>query len=221
MRLAWVHGRPRARADPPRRRGIRLGWSWRWAAGVAGLALASAAFLLWGPVGLGSGPLTVFAPSGGQLLGVRIQGIPEQNRAWGLMVGLQAGSSGAVIDSVAVAGGGGYSRPDVLSAWTVSARPGSCAGDWPWSGPESILSFCAAGSLQHLIGQRLPGNNPGVDMVLKIGPPAGASGCWAATSMTVHYHVGIRHYTVTSHGSFAACKTRSEESAAADALGLP
>jgi hypothetical protein len=57
-------------------------------------------------------------------------------------------------------------------------------------------------------------------MVLKIGPPADASGCWVATSMTVHYHVGIRYYTVTSRESFAACKTRSDENAAADAIGL-
>jgi len=219
MRLAWVHGR--TRVDPPRRREIRIGWSRRWAAGVAGFAFAAAAFLLWGPIGLGSGPLTVFAPAGGQLLGVRLDGVREQNRAWGLIVGLQAGNSGAVIDSVSVAGGAGYPRPHVLSAWTVSARPGQCGGDFPWSGPESILSFCAAGSLHHLIGQRLPGDNPGVYIVLKIGPPADASGCWVATSMTVHYHVGIRHYTVASRGSFAACKTRSEESAAADAIGLP
>lgn len=222
MTLRWVH----ERTSDGRSRSHRVGaWLsadagsrrrrlWRWGGGVAAAALAVLAFLIWGPIGFGSGPLVVYAPSGGQLLG-------PSNRAWGLFVGIEAGNSGAVVDAVAVSGGSGYPGPHVLSLWTISTESGSCGGTWPWSGPDNLFSSCASGRLRPLIGQALPGNNPGVDMVLKIGPPVGTSGCWVATSLIVHYHVGIRHYTVTSSGSFAACKTHSAENWAAQALRLP
>lgn len=78
------------------------------AVAVVLMSLLVAAFLLWGPIGPGSGPLTVYVPSGGQILGPR-------DRAWGLAVGMQAGNSGAVIDQVKVVGGAGYGEPRVLS----------------------------------------------------------------------------------------------------------
>ena len=131
--------------------------------------------------------------------------------AWGMMVPVQAGDSDAVIDQVAAVGGAGYNGPQVLSISEVTDRPGQCGGTFPWQGPESILSTCAVGGLHRLIGVPLPGDNPGVDMVIKVGPPVSASGCWTATAIVVHYHVGIRHYTMTSAGNFAACKTASEE----------
>jgi hypothetical protein len=192
------------------RRG-RLG---RWLAGALIASLAVAAFAAWGPIGLGSGPLTVFAPGGGQILG-------PQSRAWGMMVPVLAGGSGAVIDRVTVAGGDGYRGPRVLAILEVADRPGQCGGTFPWNGPESILSTCATGGLHRLIGVRLPGNNPGVVMVIKIGPPVGGSSCWTETAVVVHYHVGIRHYTVTSAGDFAACTTAAQEDNADLALGQP
>lgn len=222
MTLRWVHertsnGRPRSPRDGAglsADAGSHRQRIWRWGGGIAAAVLAVLAFLIWGPIGFGSGPLTVYAPSGGQTLG-------PANRDWGLFIGIEAGNSGAVVDAVTVTGGNGYPGPRVLSAWTISADPGSCGGTWPWSGPDNLFSACARGRLHPLIGQALPGNNPGVDMVLKIGLPADTSGCWVATSLIVHYHVGIRHYTVTSRGSFSACKTHSAEDRAAQALGLP
>jgi hypothetical protein len=167
-----------------------------------------------GPVGFGSGPLTVFALSGGQIVGARDQD-------WGMKVPVQAGSSGAVIDQVAVVGGAGYQGPRVLSVLAVADRPGQCGGTWPWAGPESLLRTCAIGGVHRLIGIGLPGDNPGVDMVIKVGPPVSNTGCWTATAIVVHYHVGIRHYTVTSPADFAACKTTAEEHHADLALGQP
>jgi len=174
MTLRWVHGRtstgrsrsPRAGAGPTADAESRRPRLWRWGGGVAAAALAVLAFLIWGPIGFGRGPLTVYAPSGGQLLG-------PSNRAWGLFVGIEAGNSGAVVDAVTVTGGNGYPGPRVLSAWIISTESGSCGGTWPWSGPDNLFSACASGRLRPLIGQVLPGNNPGVDMVLKIGPPGG------------------------------------------------
>jgi hypothetical protein len=196
---------------PPRKR--RVLWR-RWITVVLITSLAVVAFLVWGPIGLGSGPLVVHAPTGGQILG-------DQDQAWGMLVPIQAGNSGAVIDQVSVAGGDGYRGPSVLSIREVADRPGQCGGTFPWQGPQSILSSCAIGGLHRLIGIPLPADNPGVDMVIKVGPPGGPSGCWTAIEFVVHYHVGIRHYTVTSTGNFAACKTPAEEQSADLAMGQP
>lgn len=179
---------------------------------VAAVVLALAAVLIWGPVGLGSGPLTVYAPSGGQVLG-------QKDQVWGLIVPLQAGDTGAVIDGVSVAGGAGYSAPRVLAIWTMKDRQGQCGGMFPWRGPGSIMSSCAIGGLHALVGVPLPGNEPGIDMVLAIGPQVGPDGCWSAMSMVVHYHVWIRHYTVTVSDSFVACKSPAEEDRAELAVG--
>ena len=187
---------------------------WRWIAAVVIVSFLTVAFLLWGPIGFGSGPLMVYAPSGGQILGPRDQ-------PWGLVVGIQAGASRAVIDQVTVVGGAGYSGPHVLSVLEATSQPGQCGGTAPWEGPDSIISGCGISGLRSMVGVPLPGNNPGVNMIIKIGPPVGRSGCWTLTAIVVHYHVGIRHYTLTSTGQFAACQTTAESHQADLALGLP
>jgi hypothetical protein len=187
---------------------------WRWIAAVVILSLLTVAFLLWGPIGFGNGPLSVYAPSGGQILGPRDQ-------PWGLVVGIQAGASRAVIDQVTAVGGGGYSGPHVLSVLEATNQPGQCGGTFPWEGPEKLLSECAIRGLHRMAGVPLPGNNPGVNMIMKIAAPVGPGGCWTVTAIVVHYHVGIRHYTLTSTGDFAACKTAAESDKAELALGQP
>jgi hypothetical protein len=172
----------------PRLARSRRGRLGRWLALAVIASLAAAAFVAWGPIGLGSGPLAVSAPGGGQILGLR-------NQAWGIMVPIEAGGSRAVIDRVTVAGGDGYGGPRVLSILEVAGRPGQCGGTFPWNGPESILNTCA--------------------------PPVSGSSCWTLTAVAVHYHVGIRHYTVTSAADFAACKTAAQEQYADIALGQP
>jgi hypothetical protein len=44
-----------------------------WTASVLIAGLAVAAFLIWGPIGLGRGPLIVYPPEGGQMLGPQDQ----------------------------------------------------------------------------------------------------------------------------------------------------
>ena len=187
---------------------------WRWIAAAVIAGVAATAFLIWGPIGLGSGPVTVDGPSGGQILG-------PQDQAWGMMVPVLAGNSAAVTDQVALVGGDGYLGPRVLSLQELATGSGDCGGTYPWAGPDGILSSCAIDGLHRLIGVPLPGNNPGVNMVIKIGPPAARSGCWVVTAIVVHYHVGIRHYTATGPADFAACKTAAEEHGADLALGQP
>src|SRR5215813_9255526 len=162
----------RSHGVPSRARAV---FWWRWIAVVVIVSFLTVPFLLWGPIGFGSGPLTVYAPSGGGILGPRDQ-------PWGLVVGIQAGTSRAVIDQVTVVGGAGYSGPHVLSIFEATNQPGQCGGTAPWEGPDSIISGCGISGLHRITGMPLPGDNPGVNMIIKIGPPVGPSGCWTVTA---------------------------------------
>jgi hypothetical protein len=190
-----------------------------WTVGILAVLLVGA-FLAWGPIGLGSGPLTVNFPSGGQQLNSTGNG--QADRSWGWFIPSQGESSGAVVDSVSIPRTRRYPGPRVLSLWFVNSRGGGCGGMWPWSGRNGLRS-CAQGTLRHLIGQSLPAHKQrGVlFLVVRIAPPSSPSGCWVAASIIVHYHVGIRHYTVTSNPGvpFIACKTSSEFAAANRAFG--
>jgi hypothetical protein len=76
-----------------------------------------------------------------------------------------------------VVGAAAYGGPRVLSVLDVASRPGQCGGTWPWQGVESILSACAIGGAHRLVGTPPPGDDPGVDMVIKVAPPGSRSGC--------------------------------------------
>jgi hypothetical protein len=79
MSVESVHDR--AMSGDPARGGGRAR-SWRWVAGIIAL-FAAAAVLLWGPIGIGSGPLA----GGGQILG-------QKDQAWVLLIPISAGNSG-------------------------------------------------------------------------------------------------------------------------------
>jgi hypothetical protein len=206
--MRWSHDKS-SWPKPEPRRPFRL--LWRWIVGiVAGLAVAGA-LLLWGPIGLGNGPLSAVSVAGGQILG-------QGSQAWGLVIPVFPGSSGVVIDQVTLLGGDGYPAPNVLAIGAVYGGPGACGGAAPWRGPESILNGCSnPGGVKPLIGASLPA---GDQMVVKIGPP-GSSGCWVATSLVIHYHVGIRHYAATIGETFAACRTQVQEHQADLQIGQP
>src|SRR5215472_12162905 len=129
----------------------------RWIISGVILLFLVGAFLVWGPIGFGSGPLIVYVPSGGQIVGPRDQ-------AWGTEVGIQAGKSGAVVDHVTVVGGGGYPGPRVLGIFVTRVRGAQCGGPFRWESPKRLLRDCNISSMHRLVGLRLPGNNPGVYM---------------------------------------------------------
>src|SRR6266498_1032328 len=131
---------------------------------------------------------------------------------------VEAGGTGAVIDSVALVGGS-YPAPRLTA---ISAAPNTaCAGVLPIHGDEALLGSCLKpGDLHALLGRSIPEQSaligspapgleePGITMILEVTPP-GPRGCWEITALVVHYHVGIRHYTQTAPKEVLVCRTKA------------
>ena len=166
---------------------------------IAGL-LAIAAFLLFGPIGLGNGPLGVPAMDG------RIGLSTTQPSAYvGTLV--NTGGSTAVIDNVTATPADGYAPARVLSVRVAGRSSYGCVFTAMGS-----LSQCArppfaaaAGFAVRPHANTVPGNRAGPALVVEIAAPPAAA-CVALTAIVVHYHVGIRHYTATDpQGVVWAC----------------
>jgi hypothetical protein len=126
--------------------------------------------------------------------------------------------SGAVIDGIEVLSDGSYPAPHVISI--SGDRQQACGGPWPVTGRQNFYRACAAGGLVPLLGRAAPARSrvdvpglgpvtyPGIGAPIKAAPP-GRAGCWMVTSIVIHYHVGIRHYTATYGTSLTACSSKS------------
>jgi hypothetical protein len=174
---------------------------WRRCGGAAALLLAAAAFLAWGPIGLGNGPLFMGVQAG--------QGWADTGRARIAMFipVTYSGHQPAVIDSVRFSDHTSYPAPAVFALRLVTGY--TCGGEWRLrAGPHGLLpDGCRVRGLRPLIGQRVPfspPDRPRFEAVAETMPPARDS-CWAVTSVIVAYHVGIRHYTATGPYATVAC----------------
>jgi hypothetical protein len=91
---------------------------------IAAIAmLVVGAFLLWGPIGLGNGPLSaaMYASVGGPTSGR----VPV-----GFMIGMHnSGHAPAVIDKIELVGGTRYPAPRLLALAVMTS--GHCGGPWP------------------------------------------------------------------------------------------
>jgi hypothetical protein len=179
---------------------------------AAGLALlaAAGAFLIWGPIGFGDGPLSLDSGaeegnlvSGRGLLAIFI---PVRN----------TGHDAAAVDSVRLTGVAGYPVPQVITLHLTGAGPtgvGLCGGTWPVRATRPRLTI-AGGCPARDIGP-LPGHPIGYSAIrsqlsaVAVVRPPGPGRCWAVTAVTVRYHVGIRHWTATYPGEFTACASTS------------
>jgi hypothetical protein len=167
--------------------------------------LAVGAFALWGPVGLGNGPVSVTTT--GATGWDDVTGEPVLTP----LPIYYSGRHEAVIDGVQLIGGTRYPAPHVLRL-EVLATSGFCAG------PEPVRAtrrgFVAAGCPSTVQGP-LTGRSFGAGHVLSVdvtaaaeikAPPAGK--CWVATKIVVQYHIGIRHFTASGQLDEAVCTTR-------------
>jgi hypothetical protein len=184
---------------------------------AAGL-LAIGAFLLWGPIGLGNGPLSAavgisdgWSHSGGPVGFV----IPLHN----------SGDAPAVIDGLDIIGGTRYPAPRVLGLEVLSA--GKCEGGWPAHPAVRgfVLAGCGGTDAGPLIGHAFGGPTPrisfGFPAAAEVAAPR-SGGCWVVTKIVVHYHVGIRHYSSSGPYQLAVCaSSRQVESAMNAAESLP
>jgi hypothetical protein len=163
------------------------------------------AFLLWGPIGLGNGPLNL-----GMSCCSRQTGLGGEPRAALVIPVLNSAHETAVVDSVKFKGGNGFPNAHVLSLWTISYT--NCGGDWPVParpGPPKLIG-CDAHILGPLIGHGYGFETyQGGAMALAIVSLPSRTGCWVISAVVVHYHVGIRHYAATDPFGFAFCGART------------
>jgi hypothetical protein len=179
----------------------------RWLAAVGAIAAVMAAFLAWGPIGLGNGPLWLPASSGGY-------GWTEPRTepvTYVLPIG-NHGHSAAVIDSVAVTGSPRFALPALQAALIGHMARYACTALGPFSGRESVLPGCvrphqhgAAGAVVAAGTYLAVGRERQPALVLVLAGPRPRQ-CWEITAVVVRYHAGIRHWVATfPQGSVITC----------------
>jgi hypothetical protein len=171
----------------------------RWLAATAVAVAAVGAFLVWGPIGLGNGPLWLPAASGGVYSWTDLRSEPV---GYVLPIG-NHGHGTAIIDGVVVTGSRLFA-PLVLGHALIGrmARYG-CTSLGQFSGPG--LAGCVQPNLHPAGGVVIPAGTyiasqlyrkqqPALVLELT-GPRPGQ--CWDLTSVVVRYHIGIKHYVGT------------------------
>lgn len=168
--------------------------------------LAVAAFLAWGPIGLGNGPLQV-----GQHGAEGWADIADAPAAMPLPISY-SGHNPAVIDGVDVVGGTNYPAPRIVALEILAIDP-SCSGLWAARpAPGGFVEAGCHGSVRgRLLGSWLGAQNelsPGLAAMAEFAAPHPGT-CWAFTKIAVHYHIGTKHFTATGPAEYAVCATRS------------
>jgi hypothetical protein len=179
---------------------------------AAGL-LAAGAFLLWGPIGLGNGPLSTGLAYGEQWVHA---GTPV-----GLAIPIHnSGDSSAVVDGLDLISGTGYPGPHVLQLEVLTYD--ACMGTWPArqeAGGFALVGCGSAHGASPLIGHAIGPTRPvsrGFPAAAEIAAPRPGT-CWVMTRVVVHYHVGIRHYSATTPAQIVVCADSAQVNAAAKA----
>ena len=171
------------------------------AAAAAAVIVAGAGFLAFGPVGMGPGPLSVgFVSSSGIVP-------PDDSTMIVIPVGAAA-SATAVIDAVGIRGGGGYHAPREIRVVGIPGQ--SCRGIWfpVHDAARGFAAACAPGGTVPLLHRAVPRHPAAatIDIGIEVGPP-GKAGCWGVSRVSVHYHVGHRHYVNAASESLSGCKS--------------
>jgi hypothetical protein len=170
------------------------------AAAVLAVIVAGAAFLAFGPLGQGPGPLSVGYVSS---TGV----VPREDSTMIVIPVGAAASTTAVIDAVGIRGGGGYHAPREIRVVGIGGQ--ACRGIWfPVPGAAGFTGRCAPDGTVPLLGRAVPRGAAAatIDIGIEVGPP-GAVGCWGISRVSVHYHVGRRHYVNAASESLSGCKS--------------
>ncbi len=183
---------------------------------VAAVVLAAAGgFLLWGPVGLGNGPLSM---ASGGASGAADPGagpyailLPVHN----------SGHDHAVIDSVQLIGGTPYPAPHLLSLDLVGSHAcGAAFAAEISAGSGYAVRDCGTREDGPLVGRAIgftTATSFGYAAAARVSAPARGT-CVVMTKIVVRYHVGIRHYTATDPNGLALCWHHASSSAVQTAV---
>ena len=167
-----------------------------WLAATAVAVAAVGAFLVWGPIGLGNGPLRLPTASGGVWSWSDLRSEPV---AYVLPIE-NHGHRAAIIDGVVVTGSPLFAPLVLQHALIGRSALWGCTSLGPFSGPglascvqpllhRTTRAVIPAGTLL-IVGKHDP------TLVLELtGPRPGQ--CWDLTSVVVRYHIGIKHYVGT------------------------
>jgi hypothetical protein len=196
--------------DHPQSKSVRAGRKRRVIILAAIGLLVIGAFLLWGPIGLGNGPLSagVYDTEGG---------VHASHDPAGIVIPVHnSGNSPAVVDGLDLIGGTSYPGPHVLGLEVLSA--GACGGVWPVRQAVRgfVLAGCGGTDAGPLVGHAFGATQPvssGFPAAAEVAAPSPGT-CWVMTKIVVHYHVGIRHYTATDPYQLALCANSAQVNAA-------
>lgn len=205
----------RLSVDHPKRESARAwyGRKRRVAILVAVGLLAIGVFLLWGPIGLGNGPLSAGSGS--------TQGWSDSGRGpVGFVIPIQnSGDAPAVIDGLDLIGGTRYPGPRVLRLEALTS--GTCGGAWPARPADRgfALVGCGGTDAGSLIGHAFGRTRPAwfsFAGAAEVTPPRPGT-CWVMSKIVVHYHVGIRYYSASDPYELAVCAGSGRVSSAMNA----
>jgi hypothetical protein len=170
---------------------------------LVAVLLVVGAFLLWGPIGLGNGPLNVEM---GATVGWNESGTAT---AAGIILPMyNRGGSAAVVDAVDLVGGTRYATPRILALAVLTSA--NCGGPWPARAASSgfVMVGCGGRYRGPLIGRSIGPTgqriSPGFPAAALAAAPRRGT-CWVLTKIIIHYHVGIRHYAATDPFQVVVC----------------
>jgi len=185
---------------------------WRWqrrlrlTVAVVVVLAVIAAIAIWGPIGIGNGPLNVEMSA--------TQGVQDwgsQPAAFALPLH-NSGGEVAVVDSLELVGGTRFPAPRLLDLGVLTSS--TCGAAWPAraSGQGFVFEHCGGRYVGPLIGHGF-GHDPariffGFPAVAEVAAPR-PGGCWVLSKIVLHYHVGIRYYTATDAYPLAVCRSGS------------
>jgi hypothetical protein len=160
--------------------------------------LVIGAFLLWGPIGLGNGPLSTRDDGA--------EGWTDSSPGPVAITFLlrNSGHDQPVIDAVELVGGTSYASPRELGL--DAETPPRCADVGParTDGHGFVLADCGNQARGPLIGRSIGALSQGFLGAAEVAAPRPGS-CWAMTKIVIRYHVGIRHYAATDPYALAVC----------------
>jgi hypothetical protein len=164
--------------------------------------LAVGAALLWGPIGLGNGPLAV-------QMGASVGWSQTVRTPAGFILPMyNSGSSAAVVDSVNLVGDTRYGAPRILRLAVLTSA--ACGGPWPARATSRgfVMVGCGGRYRGPLIGRGIGPNTQRISSGFPAAAEAAAprpGTCWVLSKIIVHYHVGIRHYVATDPFALVVC----------------
>jgi hypothetical protein len=159
--------------------------------------LAIGAFLLWGPIGLGNGPLSV------EVHGAEAWPDVSQTPVGFIVPIFNSGHGLAVIDAVEAVGGTSYAAPRELGLSVLSSDNCPGAQSARADGSAFVMAGCGGRDRGPLIGYGIAAGRFIPAAAAMAAPRSGT--CWVMTKIVIRYHVGIRHYAASYPYALAAC----------------